>query len=80
PAAYRPKEYLVEGKSRDPIDKARAKLLGLGVAEADLDAIDRAMAAEIEEAYQFAKNSPDPDPAEVTRYMYTSDNERCVVR
>ena len=48
--------------------------------EAEIDAVDRAMHEEIEAAYEFAKNSPDPDPAEVTKYMYVSDNERSVVR
>ena len=38
------------------------------------------MAAEIEVAYEFAKSAPAPDPAEVTRYMYVSDNERSVLR
>lgn len=80
PANYRPKEYLTEGKSKDPIDKARAKLLELGVAETEIDALDRKVADEIEAAYIFAKNSPSPDPARVTDYVYSSDNERCVLR
>ena len=80
PAVYRPKEYLVEGKAKDPILKARARLLELGVSEAELDRIDQDMAAEIEVAYEFAKSAPAPDPAEVTRYMYVSDNERSVLR
>lgn len=80
PAAYRPKEYLAEGKANDPIEKGRNRLLELGTAEADIAAIDRAMHEEIEAAYEYAKSSPDPDPAEVTKYMYVSDNERSVVR
>lgn len=79
PAVYRPKEYLTEGKARDPIGKARRKLLELGVSAEKLDEIDRRVNDEIEAAYEFAKNSPDPDPAEVTRYMYVSDNERSVL-
>lgn len=80
PAAYRPKEYLEEGKSKDPIDKARARLLELGVQHAEIEAIDRSVAAEIEGAYQFAKNSPDPDPKAVIEDVYSSDNERSVLR
>ena len=80
PAVYRPKEYVTEGKAKDPIDKARARLLELGAAPEELDAIDKRMEEEIEAAYQFAKNSPDPDPAEVTRYMFVTDNERSVAR
>ena len=74
------KEYLIEGKAKDPIQKARARLLELGVSEAELDKIDQDMAAEIEAAYEFAKSAPAPDPAEVTKYMYVSDNERSVLR
>lgn len=80
PAVYRPKEYLTEGKSKDPIDKARAKLLALGAAAAELDELEARMQAEIEAAYQFAKNSPDPDPAAVADDVYTDQNERCVLR
>lgn len=80
PAAYRPKEYLSEGKSKDPIDKARARLLKLGVKETEIGTIDRSVAAEIERAYQFAKSSPDPDPEAVIDNVYSSDNERSVLR
>jgi len=80
PAAYRPKEYLEEGKSKDPIDKARARLLELGVQDEEIEAIDRSVSAEIEGAYQFAKNSPDPAPKAVIEDVYSSDNERSVLR
>lgn len=80
PAAYRPKEYLIEGKSRDPVDKARTRLLELGVKETEIGSIDRSVAEEIESAYQFAKSSPDPDPAAVIDNVYSSDNERSVLR
>jgi pyruvate dehydrogenase E1 component alpha subunit len=80
PAVYRPKEYLAEGKSKDPIDKAKKKMLKMGIKESEIDAIDAKIAQEIEGAYQFAKNSPDPDPAAVIDYMYSSDNERSVLR
>lgn len=80
PAAYRPKEYLVEGKSKDPIELARQKLHALGVSDDVMDEIDSRMREEIENAYIFAKNSPEPNAAEVTKYMYVNDNERSVVR
>lgn len=80
PAAYRPKEYLTEGQSKDPLDKARTRLLKLGASEAEFDAVDKAVAAEIESAYLFAKHSPDPNPAAVTDDVYASDNERSVLR
>ena len=80
PAAYRPKEYLTEGKAKDPIDRARARLLELGAAAEEVDALDREAAERIEHAYEFAKSSPDPDPAAVIDDVYSSDNERSVLR
>ena len=80
PATYRPKEYLEEGKSKDPIEKAHKKLLDLAVSEEEIHRIDQAVADEIEAAYQFAKESPDPDPKEVLDHVYASDNERSVLR
>lgn len=80
PAAYRPKAYLEEGKSKDPIQKAREKLLALGVSEAEIDGIGRAAADEIEAAYRFAKNAPEPNPAHVMDDVYAFDNERGVLR
>lgn len=80
PAAYRPKEYLAEGKSKDPLKNARERLLALGAEETELAGIDQGVAEEIERAYQFAKNSPDPDPAAVIDNVYSSDNERSVLR
>ena len=80
PAAYRPKEYLTEGKAKDPIDRARARLLELGAAADEVDALDREAAERIEHAYEFAKSSPDPDPAAVIDDVYSSDNERSVLR
>ena len=80
PAAYRPKEYLTEGKAKDPIDRARARLLELGAAAEEVDALDREAAERIELAYEFAKSSPDPDPAAVIDDVYSSDNERSVLR
>ena len=80
PAAYRPKEYLTEGKAKDPIDRARARLLELGAVADEVDALDREAAERIEHAYEFAKSSPDPDPAAVIDDVYSSDNERSVLR
>lgn len=80
PAAYRPKEYLTEGRAKDPLLLARTRLTELGAAADELDALDREAAAEIERAYDFAKNAPDPDPAAVIENVYASDNERSVLR
>jgi pyruvate dehydrogenase E1 component alpha subunit len=38
------------------------------------------MKKEINEAYEFAVNSPYPDLSEVTTDVYSQDNDRSVVR
>ncbi|WP_374413049.1 pyruvate dehydrogenase (acetyl-transferring) E1 component subunit alpha [Novosphingobium colocasiae] len=66
PAKYRSREE-VQGvrEKRDPIDHARAELLELGVAEADLKAIDKRVRAQIAEAADFAESSPEPELPEL---------------
>ena len=76
----RPQALRDEWEAKSPIRRARAKLLELGVAEAELDAIDEAAQREIEEAYAFASGSRYPDPATVCEGVYRNDNERGTVR
>ena len=68
-------------KARDPIQHLRADILKARLAQkSELDGIDAAMLSEIEEAVEFAKNSPYPDVRELTTDVYAVDNERSVVR
>ena len=48
--------------------------------ETELDAIEDAVKQQVEEAVAFAKQSPYPDPAEVSTDVYAMDNERSVAR
>ena len=81
PAVYRPKSYLEDGKAKDAVITFRNFMLDGGYAtDEELDAIDRAMTEEIAAAYEFAKNSPWSNPDEVIDNMFTSDNERSVLR
>jgi 2-oxoisovalerate dehydrogenase E1 component len=71
-AGYRTVEEVEAWKQRDPISNFQAKLLAQGVAvESDFDAIEADVKAMIEDALEFAKNSPYPDPATVTHYIYS---------
>jgi TPP-dependent pyruvate/acetoin dehydrogenase alpha subunit len=81
PDDYRSKE-ITEGwkKDKDPIKLYRQFLLESSISQAEIEAIDRATTEEIEAAYDFAMNSPYPDVSETTLDVYSSDNERCVVR
>jgi pyruvate dehydrogenase E1 component alpha subunit len=80
PASYRSKEITEEWARKDPIDAFRTYLLNENVDEKELVAIEDKMEQEIEAAYEFAKSSSYPDVSEVTLDVYSSDNERSVVR
>ena len=61
PGLYRTKEEVEEWKRRDPLPGTRAKLLGLGMLEAELIALEDDVKAEIEDAVKFADESPAAD-------------------
>ena len=57
---------------RDPIKLFRAHLIAQGIAgEAVLDAIEAEVTAEVEAAYQFAADSPFPEPHIAFKDLYT---------
>lgn len=80
PATYRPKEYMEEALANDCIMKLEQRLLALGAAQKELDAIQHDADDEMNSAVKFADESPYPDPATVLDDMYVTDNERCVAR
>ena len=68
---YRTKEEIQAWKEKDPIGRfetllIEAKLLNDG----DVDEIYQEMSQVIDEAVAFAENSPEPDPSEVTEWVY----------
>jgi len=67
PAKYRSKEEVQKmRKESDPIDTLASKLLDGGMAkEEDLKAIDKEVKAMVNEAAEFAQQSPEPDEAEL---------------
>lgn len=68
---YRTKEEIEEWRGRCPIERLRNEVLGLGRLSADrFDAIDAAIEVEMEVAIEFAKASPNPDPARLTEDVY----------
>lgn len=60
PGKYRPDEEVAAWMLKDPIPNYRQRLLSEGIAEADLDAIDRETADDINQATEEAKNGPIP--------------------
>lgn len=65
PQPYRTKEEINEWKEKCPIKRCRARLLELGVAEADIIKIEDEALAIMDAAADFALSSPEPDPATV---------------
>jgi pyruvate dehydrogenase E1 component alpha subunit len=72
PATYRPDEEVAEWLARDPIPRARTRLLELGVEIADLDAIEADARAKVAEAEAIARAAPEPS-ADVIETQVWSD-------
>jgi pyruvate dehydrogenase E1 component alpha subunit len=59
---YRTKEEVEEWKKKDPMIKYRDYLTKEGIAtDAELDEIEAQVVKEVDDAYEFAVNSPDPE-------------------
>ena len=63
PGAYRPEGELERWRERDPLIRARERLLELGLDEADVSATEERIAAEMEAAIAGSRAAPYPDPA-----------------
>lgn len=71
PAKYRTKEEVEEYKEKDPINLVLNTLLDHKFAtEADIEAIHERVKGEVEEAVQFAEESPYPDESELLTDIY----------
>ncbi|MEO5701963.1 MAG: thiamine pyrophosphate-dependent dehydrogenase E1 component subunit alpha [Casimicrobiaceae bacterium] len=68
---YRTKDEIDAWKQRDPIRRLELELVAQGRFDAvEIAAIEKAASRQIEMALEFAKASPDPDPADLTRDVY----------
>ncbi|NYB74938.1 thiamine pyrophosphate-dependent dehydrogenase E1 component subunit alpha [Sedimentibacter hydroxybenzoicus DSM 7310] len=79
-ALYRSKEVEEGWSKKDPIDNFRNHLLKEGIEEHEIVSIEEITKKEIDDAIQFALDSPLPDYSEVTTDVYSDDNGRCVAR
>jgi 2-oxoisovalerate dehydrogenase E1 component len=71
PRKYRTKEEEAAWKARDPIPNLAARLVEAGIAtEAEVDEIEEQVEQAIEEATNFALNSPTPPVEELEMYVY----------
>ena len=69
---YRTKEEIESWLARDPIERFKQQLLDAGLADArQVAAVHREVAAQIEEAIEFAKASPEPSLEHLTDFVYS---------
>ncbi|MBI2505613.1 MAG: thiamine pyrophosphate-dependent dehydrogenase E1 component subunit alpha [Candidatus Latescibacteria bacterium] len=71
-AGYRTLEEIESWKQRDPIAAFRKQLLARGYRAGELDKIDEEVKAQIQDAVEFADQSPWPDPATLMDHIYSS--------
>ena len=76
PQPYRTKEEIEEWKNKCPIKYTRNLLLEMGVPAEELDGLENKAQALVDEAEQFALNSPEPDPAHVLDDVFYDGGDR----
>ncbi len=71
---YRSEEEMEIFKSRDPIENLKKEALKLGIVEPEyFEETDKKVAKEIQEAIEFAANSPEPDLSELYEDVYCKE-------
>src|SRR5260370_34448461 len=72
PLNYREKEEVERWRKQDPIEHVKRAAIERGVLRAEeVDALERRIEAQIEEAVELAKNSPDPTTDQLMTDIYT---------
>lgn len=70
PQRYRPEEELARLPELDPLAHLERRLLAAGVERSRLDAYDADVARELDEALEFARQSPLPEPSAMLEDVY----------
>ena len=68
---YRSKQELADMKEKDPIDRLRVHLAQRGEPAAELEAIEKRVASEVQAAVERARQAVRPDPATVMDDVYS---------
>jgi TPP-dependent pyruvate/acetoin dehydrogenase alpha subunit len=70
---YRSEEEFLQWKAKEPIGRFEKKLLAdETLTQADIAAMDAAIAKEVDDAFAYAKAAPFPDPADAFTDLYAS--------
>jgi dihydrolipoamide dehydrogenase len=76
PDKYRSEEEKHKWLEGDPVHLFETQLVKAGlISEAELAKLKEEIEAEVEEAVQFADQSPDPNPKDLYRYLYAGEWE-----
>ncbi|MGM0669801.1 MAG: alpha-ketoacid dehydrogenase subunit alpha/beta [Gemmatimonadota bacterium] len=71
---YRPQAEREEQAARDPLNRARARILELGVAsEEELRALEEEVVQKVAAAAEEAVTHPQPEPETAMRYLYSEE-------
>ena len=75
-AGYRTQEEIDSWKKRDPIAAWGEKIIAANLADAtELETINAGIQSEVEEAAQFAMDSPWPDPSTIFNHLYSKTSD-----
>jgi TPP-dependent pyruvate/acetoin dehydrogenase alpha subunit len=71
PLNYRQKEEVDRWREQDPIERVKRSAIERAVlSQADVDALEQRISAEIDAAVEFAKSSPEPTPDQLMTDIY----------
>jgi pyruvate dehydrogenase E1 component alpha subunit len=74
---YRTKEEVEDQRKRDPIAVWSQRLIEDGLMDdTAVHAVDKDVMQEVEDAYQFAEQAPDPAPDELFSHVYADDTDQ----
>jgi pyruvate dehydrogenase E1 component alpha subunit len=73
---YRTEDEIQQWRERDPINWIQRRLIAAELLdEAEAKAIEQRAVEVADKAVEFAENSPDPDPADLAKYVYADEPE-----
>jgi pyruvate dehydrogenase E1 component alpha subunit len=73
---YRTREEVEDQRKRDPISVWSQRLITDGMMdEASVRAMEKSVVEEVEDAYQFADQAPDPEAGELYTNVYAEEND-----
>jgi pyruvate dehydrogenase E1 component alpha subunit len=74
---YRTKEEVEDQRKRDPISVWSQRLIAEGLTdEAAVKALDKEIVQEVDDAYRFADEAPDPEAEELYKDVYAEEEQR----